>query len=60
METLRDQDGREIGKRPYPITNIPFLGQGFPYTSYHPQVPARRDKCVQWSFTPVFDEASPA
>ncbi|CAK0863844.1 unnamed protein product [Prorocentrum cordatum] len=60
METLREEDGREIGKRPYLITNIPFLGQGSPCTSYQPQVPARRDKCVQWSFTPVFDEASPA
>ena len=58
METLRDQDGRETGKRPYPITNVPFLGQGYPLSSYHPQVPARRDKCVRWTFAPVFDAAS--
>ena len=60
METLRDEDGRETGKRPYPITEVPFLGQGYKLPSYHPQVPARRDKCVQWTFAPVFDQASPA
>ena len=60
METLLDQNGRETGKRPYPITNVPFLGQGYPLSSYHPKAAARRDTCVKWTFTPVFDEDSPA
>ena len=59
METLRDQDGKETGKRPYPITNIPFIGQGYPLSSYHPKN-ARKDTCLRWSFTPVFDQDSPA
>ena len=60
METLRDENGKETEKRPYTVTNVPHMGQGYPLSTYHPQVPARREQCVKWSFTPVFDEASSA
>ena len=37
-----------------------LLGQGFPLASYRPEHPPRREQFVLWTFTPVFDKASPA
>ena len=60
MQTYYREEDHKEAKRPYPITNIPFMGQGFPLDSYHPRVPSRREQCVKWTFTPVLDESESA
>ena len=60
METLRDEDGKEIEKRRYLVPRFSCLGQGFPLTTYRPEHPQRREQFVLWTFTPVFDKDSPA
>ena len=60
MEILRNEEGKEIGKRRYPLQQYTFWGQGLPLTSYRPEVRARREQFVNWTFTPVFDKDSPA
>ena len=60
MEIVRDDEGKEIGKRPFAVPRLGFLGQVHPLVCYRPTVPARREKFVQWTFTPAFDALSPA
>ena len=59
MQTLRTADNKEV-KRPYPITNIDFMGQGYPLDSYIPKAADRKAQWVKWSFTPVLEESDPA
>ena len=60
MEILRDNEGKEIERRPYGVPRMGVLGQGFPLASYRPLEPKRREKIVQWTFTHAFDALSPA
>ena len=60
MEKLRDPNGKAIGKRKYLAPNVYSRGHEFPLTSYHPREPERRERFVLNTFTPVFDEDSPA
>ena len=60
MEILRDENRKEIARRPYPVPKLGFLGQGYPLTSYRPEQTTRREKSVQWTFVPVSDQNSSA
>ena len=60
MEILREKDGTEIEKRPYPVPKLSILGQGFPLSNYRPTKPTCREQFVQWTMTPAFDPRSPA
>jgi len=60
METLRDEDGKAIEKRQYPVPQFCFLSQGYPLTSYRPKHPSRKEQFVLYTLTPVFDKESPA
>ena len=60
MEKLRDPKGKAIGKRKYLAPNVYSRCHGIPLTSYHPREPQRRERFVLNTFTPVFDEDSPA
>ena len=60
METVRDDEGKEIEKRPYGVPRMGVVGQGYPLASYRPVEPRRREQFLEWTFTPVFDALSPA
>ena len=59
METVRDNEGKEIEKRPYAVPEFE-VGQGYPLVSYRPLAATRREQFVRWTFTPAFDAHSPA
>ena len=60
MEIVRDAEGNEIERRRYHIPQFQLLGQGYQLTSYRPQETERREQFVKWTFTPVFEDGSPA
>ena len=60
METLRDGNGKEIGKRRYRVPMFGCVGQGHPLTAYRPDHTPRKIQFVLWTFTHVFDQDSPA
>ena len=60
METVRDNEGKEVETRRYSDTRMNFEGSGYPLTSYKPSDSLRREQFVQWLFTLVFDPTTPA
>ena len=60
METLRDDEGKDIEKRQYAVPQLGVLGQGYALASYRPTEPKRREQLVQWTRTPALDALSPA
>ena len=60
METVSDEEGKGLEKRPYGVPRMGVLGQGYPLANYRLGDRKRRGQFVQWTFTPAFDALSPA
>jgi hypothetical protein len=54
METHKLEEGKET-KHKISVAEISFLGQGYPLNHYKPKDEKRREKFVQWTFTPVLE-----
>ena len=55
METVRDDEGKEIEQRPYGVPRMGVYAHCYPLASYRPGERTRREQFVQWTFTPAFD-----
>ena len=56
----KDDTGKEVDRQPWPVRVFNMIGSGFALTSYRPDVPARREEYVHWSFAPGIDPSSSA
>ena len=52
---ILDPHGKEIGREPFPICEFAGMGQGYVIDTYHPKVPARRQKLIELAFRPMLD-----
>ena len=60
-EVIRDENGKEIGRRPF---SLPIWGigeTGYPLSSYHAKTPEdRMTRFLKWNFEPLLEQTSPA